>query len=297
MIHMYNQFIINSYKWVSGITIIDSWKPGKNVGIFAITHGNEPVWLGVFEHLSHWYRLGEKIKSGKIFLIAVNIEAYEKFIQDGNDNKYRFIHDNMNRISNKPFRDKSYEFRRFKELMPILDELDIAIDLHSVPIGDDIIGIVDQKYLTESLWFLDVETILVDDIKNTGALIGYLLRQEKEAYGLECCNHTDSQAFETGVRNVLNLLIFEGVIDGIISQKHSVPQVFEFIEEVQPLTGKFQYMAEYSWFTRILDDQIFARDGEIDRRNTLWDNIFLWLVMKDPKKWDGAGFLFRKIGV
>lgn len=294
---MYNQFTINSYKWVSGITVIDSWKPGKNVGIFAITHGNEPVWIGVFKHLSDWYKLEEKIKSGKIFLIAVNIEAYEKFIQDGDDNKYRFIDDNMNRISNKPYKEKSYESRRLKELIPIFDELDIAIDLHSVPIGNDVIGIVDKKYLNTSLWFLDIETILVDDISSTGALIGYLLRQGKEAYGLECWNHTDSQAFETGVRNVLNILVFEGVIDGIISQKHTVPQIFEFIEEIQPLTDEFQYIAEYSWFTRILDGQIFARDVEIDRRNTLWNNIFLWLVMKDPKRWDGAGFLFRKIDI
>jgi hypothetical protein len=38
----------------------------------------------------------------------------------------------MNRISNKEFKMKSYEHKRFEELKQVFDEIDIAIDLHSV---------------------------------------------------------------------------------------------------------------------------------------------------------------------
>jgi hypothetical protein len=39
----------------------------------------------------------------------------------------------MNRISNQSLKNKSKEFIRFEELKPIFDEIDIAIDIHSVP--------------------------------------------------------------------------------------------------------------------------------------------------------------------
>ncbi|MDD2917239.1 MAG: succinylglutamate desuccinylase/aspartoacylase family protein [Candidatus Gracilibacteria bacterium] len=292
---MFHQIINSSYRGVPGITVIDSGKPGKNIAIFAITHGNEPIGLGVFDVLCNQYEIRNRLKTGKIYLVAVNIEAYGKYIQEDDPNKNRFIHDNMNRISNKPHKEGSSEFRRFRELVPILDEIDIAIDLHSVPIGDDIIGIVDRKYLGQSLGFLDAETVLVDDIGNTGALTGYLLRQGKEAYGLECGNHTDSRAFETGVRNVLNLLVSQGVIDGEVIRTHAAPQVFEFAEEIFPETDDFMFIKDYSGFSLVPEGEIFALDGGRGIKNTLGYDAFLGIPMKGAKKGDGAGFLFRRI--
>lgn len=175
----------------------------------------------------------------------------------------------MNRISNKPHKEESSEFRRFRELTPILDEIDMAMDLHSVPIGDDVIGIVDRKYLDQSLGFLDVETILVDDIGNTGAFAGYLLRQGKESCALECGNHTDSQTFLTGARNVLNLLISQEVIEGELIQTYTTPQIFEFAEEIFPETDDFRFAKDYSGFSLVPEGEVFALDGGREMKNTL----------------------------
>jgi hypothetical protein len=70
---------------------------------------------------------------------VINRKAYKNYLQSKNIDEHRFCDDNMNRICNKPFDKNSYEHRRFKKLTPIFDEIDVALDIHSVSKGNDII--------------------------------------------------------------------------------------------------------------------------------------------------------------
>jgi hypothetical protein len=67
----------------------------------------------------------------------------------------------MNRIYKKE-NISGYESQRFNELKVIFDELDSALDIHSVAKGNDIIGITDKKYYKEMKKIFNTETILVD---------------------------------------------------------------------------------------------------------------------------------------
>ena len=61
------------------------------------------------------FNLENKIISGKIFLICVNLKAYK-------ENK-RFCDENMNRISKNELNIKSKESKRFYELKKIFEEI------------------------------------------------------------------------------------------------------------------------------------------------------------------------------
>lgn len=292
---MIKDFLKCSYKKVKWVSIIDSWKDWPTLWIFAVNHGNEPVWLHVFEYLINEIKIEEKLLHWKILLITVNLKAYQKFCKQKNQSKYRFIDHNMNRIHNKVFQEDSYEFKRKKELEKILDELDYGIDLHSVSKWNNVIWITDNKYINNAHKFLDVETILVDDIPSSWAFIWYMIERQKEAYWLECWNHTDNQAYLNWIKNVINLMIDKWFINWKIEKKASFWWTYKFINEIFPKTNKFKFVKDYMSFDKILKDEIYATDWEIKFNNTFWKDIYIGLVWKYPKAGDGIGFLFDKL--
>ena len=270
---------------VEWVKTIDSWKEWKNIAIFACNHWDEKVGLEVFSYLEKQFWLKNKLKIWKVYLIKVNIEACEK-------NK-RFIDDNMNRIWNKEFKKWSYEFRRGEELKSILDDIDIAIDLHSVSKWNDVIWITDIKYLDISKKFLDVETILVDDVWKTWALIWYLIRKWKVAFWLECWNHNSENAYLNWVRNVLNFLIYYWFIDWKIKKEYSDILCLRFYKEIYPKTEKFRFSKDYSWFTKLWKWEIYAYDQDVKYFEK--KEVYIWLVAKNPELNDGCWFIFNKI--
>lgn len=290
-----NKFIENTYKNIPWITIIDSWKKWKNIWLIAVTHWNEPVWIQIFDYLVNDFKIAEKIKTWKIYLIANNIKAYKKYLQTWDINSYRFIDDNMNRISNKEYKKWSYEFKRFEELKPIFNEIDICIDIHSVSKWNDLIWLTDEKYINEAKDFFDVETILVDNMWKTWAVIWEFIRNNKKAYGIECGNHIDKTWFKNWIRNIKNFLIYYWFIDWKIIKLYNDTQTYQFIKEIKVNTDKFRYLKDFKWFTKIKNNEVFAIDGNVKIQQNLWDDIYIWIVMKNPKKWDGAWFLFKKI--
>lgn len=289
-----NNFLTNIYKNVAWITVIDSGRAGKNIWIFAITHGNEPVWIDIFEYLISDFEISKKLEQGKLFLIANNRKAYAKYQETKNTNDYRFLDDNMNRISNQKFKQWSYEFERLSELKQIYGEIDIALDLHSVSQGNDVIWLCDIAYVENAKSFFDVETILVDDMWKTWAVIWEFLRNNKEAYWLECGNHISQDGFEKWKVNVLNFLqYFWALSQTKICTHHD--EIYEFIQEIPVKTDNFQFTKNCSWwFTKVWIWEVYAIDWSEKLKNIFSKEIFVGIPMKKPKKWDGAGFLFYK---
>lgn len=79
----------------------------------------------------------------------------------------RFINHNMNRISNKPFENKSYEFERLKTLQPLLQKMDIVIDIHSFSNSNDHVIICDTSHQSLCKNTFQSETILVDELEKS----------------------------------------------------------------------------------------------------------------------------------
>ncbi len=277
--------MLSSYKNILWVELIDSWKNWPNVGIFAVNHWNEKVWLDVFEYLKKDNFLKKRLKTWKVFLIAVNLLARGKNV--------RFVDDNMNRIWNKPFKGWSYEFIRMQELKPVLDELDIAIDLHSVSKWNVVYWIWDKKFIKDIKAFMDVPVVLLDNMSKTWALIWYLIRRWKIAFGLECGNHNQNDAYKIGLQNVLNLLVYYGLVDWNINLKNKDKKFFEFLEEIYPQSENFKFVKDFEGFLFVKKWQVYAIDE--DKKYIAPQDCYVGLPCKKPNPKDWCGFLFRRV--
>ena len=105
--------------------------PGPTIALVALTHGNEPVGLSLFEKLIQT-GICDRIQSGKIILVCSNIRAHEAFLLQDDPLKFRFIDHDMNRIWNDDFIEGSNEYKRRELMKEILSQADIVLDIHSV---------------------------------------------------------------------------------------------------------------------------------------------------------------------
>lgn len=291
----YSVYISNLYNWVPWVTVIDSWNPWKHIWLLAITHWNETVWLQIFDYLFIDFQLKHKLLNWKVFLIAMNIDAYQNYISQSNKLSNRFVDFDMNRIYGKEKHNNTSEYKRLELLKPIFDQLDCALDLHSTSLDDQLIWISDEKYLNIAKEFFDIQDILVDNLAQMWAWIGYLLDHDKPAFGLECGNHNSSKAYLQWFRSVINLLIYNWNINWTIHRHKKLDKILKIKYDIIPQSHNFQFTLNIQWFTKLSINQHYATELNHDYINTYWDNIYIWLVSKNPTPWVSAWFLLEKI--
>ena len=111
--------------------LLDSGKPGPQAAITALIHGNEVCGAHALDLL-----LREKFMpaKGRLALIFCNVAAYTRF--DPNDpTASRFVDEDMNRVWGANALDsarRSIELDRAREIEPLLTEIDLLLDLHSM---------------------------------------------------------------------------------------------------------------------------------------------------------------------
>jgi predicted deacylase len=110
----------------------DSGVAGPHVMINALTHGNEVCGAIVVDAL-----LRERLRPrrGKLTLAFANVEAYARFDPDRPD-AARFVDQDFNRVWTAQALDDrsrdSSELRRARAMRPVIDEVDLLLDLHSM---------------------------------------------------------------------------------------------------------------------------------------------------------------------
>lgn len=109
----------------------DSGRPGPNVGVTALIHGNEVCGAHALDLL-----LREQFRpaKGKLTLIFCNVAAYSRF-DPADPGASRFIDEDMNRVWGTSVLDsdrRSIELDRAREIEPLVAEIDLLLDLHSM---------------------------------------------------------------------------------------------------------------------------------------------------------------------
>lgn len=110
----------------------DSGLPGPHVMINALTHGNEVcgaiVVDGLLEH-------GLRPRRGRLTLAFANVEGYLSF-DPARPDKARFVDQDLNRVWTAAKLDdtaqRSSELDRARALRPVIDTVDLLLDLHSM---------------------------------------------------------------------------------------------------------------------------------------------------------------------
>lgn len=116
---------------VDYVHVLDSGRPGPNVMVQALTHGNE-----ICGALAVDWLFREKVSParGKLTLAFANVEAFARFDYDDPD-RSRYIDEDYNRVwADEALSGKrdSIELRRARRLQPFVDAADFLLDLHSM---------------------------------------------------------------------------------------------------------------------------------------------------------------------
>lgn len=110
----------------------DSGVPGPHVMINALTHGNEVC--GVFA-VKGLLDLGIRPRKGRLTLAFANVEAYRRF-NPADPDASRFVDQDFNRLWTSDILDDtsrdSSELRRARQMRPVIDTVDLLLDLHSM---------------------------------------------------------------------------------------------------------------------------------------------------------------------
>lgn len=116
---------------VRGFTSRDSRKAGPHVGLIALTHGNEIAGAIALARLLEMELAPER---GRITFGFVNLAAFARF-DPRQPTASRFVDEDMNRLWDPAVLDgprQSSELARAREIRPLIDEIDILLDLHSM---------------------------------------------------------------------------------------------------------------------------------------------------------------------
>jgi len=116
---------------VPGFTTLAGTAPGPHVMILAITHGNEISGAIVLDRL---LRADFRPARGRLTLGFVNLTAFTRF-DPRQPTVSRFVDEDLNRVWDPVLLDgprRSSELDRAREIRPLVETVDIVLDLHSM---------------------------------------------------------------------------------------------------------------------------------------------------------------------
>ena len=234
---------------VDYVHVIDSGKPGPNVMVQALTHGNEFCGAIALKLL-----FDEKIKpeKGKLTLAFANVAAFERFDFDDPD-RSRYIDEDLNRVWGddqlEGSRD-SAELRRARQLRPFVDAADYLLDLHSMtePCRPIMVCAKSEKSAAFSRRVGVPGDLLID----TGHPSGLRMIERgafndpaspRTAVLIECGQHWEKSAADVAVDTLFRFLAATGAVDASICKTHfrlAPPAVQKTIRVTEAVVVKSQ---------------------------------------------------------
>jgi predicted deacylase len=243
---------------VDYVHVLDSGRPGPNVMLQALTHGNEFCGALALEYL---FREGVKPVRGRLTLAFANVAAFARFDFDDPD-RSRYIDEDYNRVwaDDTLFgaRD-SIELRRARQLQPFVDRADYLLDLHSMhepcrPIM--VCGTIDK-----GAQFAREVGVPGDLLLDTGHPAGLRMIERggfgdpaspKKALLIECGQHWEKRAVDVAIDTTLRFLTTTGCIDAARAEPRlrlAPPAEQRLIRVTEPVVAKtmgFQFAGDYT---------------------------------------------------
>ena len=234
---------------VEYVHVLDSGRPGPNVMVQALTHGNEFCGAIALKVL-----LEEKIKPerGRLTLAFANVAAFARF-DFNNPDRSRFIDEDYNRVWGDDVllgsRD-SAELRRARELRPFVDAADRLLDLHSMsePCRPIMVCAKSEK----SAAFSRLVGVPGDLLIDTGHPAGLRMIERgpfndpastKTAVLIECGQHWEKGAVDVAVDTLFRFLSATGAVNASICKSHFhvvAPAVQKTIRVTEAIVAKTQ---------------------------------------------------------
>lgn len=256
------------------VASLDSGKPGPHVMVNALTHGNELCGAIALERLM---REGLRPDRGKLTLSFANVAAFHRF-DPTNPGLSRFVEEDFNRLWDKATLDgprQSVELARARALRPIVDTVDLLLDIHSMQQSSPplmLAGMTDKSLALARR--VGVPEIIVRD---AGHAAGKRLRDydrfgdpqaPQTALLVECGQHWEKRAAEVASATMMRFLAASGVLGAaraaaISAAPAPTQRVVTVTEAVTIATDAFEFAALYRGLEVIPKaGTMIARDGE-----------------------------------
>lgn len=248
----------------------DSGAPGPHVMINALTHGNEVCGAIVVDAL---LRARLRPRRGKLTLAFANVEAYSRF-DPARPDAARFVDQDFNRVWTAQALDdltrESSELRRARAMRPVIDQVDLLLDLHSMhekcmPL---IVAGPLAKGVELSARLGAPATVICDE----GHPEGRRMRDyegfgdaasAKNALLIECGQHWEASAVTVARDVTARFLLLPGVVDEAdlpADWLQPLPPEMRVVRVTEPVVAKsmdFRFAGEYTGL------EVFPKAGAV----------------------------------
>lgn len=244
----------------------DADAPGPHVMINALTHGNEVCGAIVIDAL---LRAKLRPRRGRLTLSFANVAAYRRF-DPARPDAARFVDQDFNRVWTCAVLDgparQSSELARARELRPVVDSVDLLLDLHSMHEKSApliVAGPLDKG--TEFALRLGVPATVIRD---EGHPEGRRMR-DYDAFGdaasarnallVECGQHWEAASVDIARHCTARFLVLSGVIDeadlppGWFGPPAPRMRVVQVTEPVVARSMDFRFAAPYTGLEHIVE--------------------------------------------
>jgi predicted deacylase len=288
--------------------VLESGKPGPQAAITALVHGNEVCGAHALDLL-----LREKFKpaKGKLTLIFCNVAAYTRF--DPKDpTASRFVDEDMNRVWGANALDserRSIELDRAREIEPLLAEIDLLLDIHSMQQPSPPLML--SGPLAKGRDFAAKVGVPATVVADQGHKAGLRMRDyggfgdatsPKNALLVECGQHWEQASRDVAIETMFRFLQAIGQATEADLARHGLaarpaePQKFvEVTDAVTIVTENFSFAQSYTGLEAIPQaGTVIAHDGATSIK-TPYDNCVLIMPTKRLKPGQTAVRLGRYI--
>ncbi|MFO0997623.1 MAG: M14 family metallopeptidase [Alphaproteobacteria bacterium] len=257
------------------VTTFRARASGPHVMVNALTHGNELCGAIALDRL---FRHDIRPKRGTLTLSFANVAAYEAF-DPKNPTASRFVDEDFNRVWSEDMLEgprDSTELRRARVMRPIVDAVDILLDIHSMQRLSAPLSLAGPTAKGRALATrMGVPVTVVSD---EGHAAGVRLRDyaafadpasSKSAALVECGQHWKRETAAVAIESLFRFLLCLDVIDREVAAEHlppTPPPPQRYIEVTHAITitdEPFVFTAPYDGLEVIeRAGTVIARDGQ-----------------------------------
>ncbi|CAG9180313.1 M14 family metallopeptidase [Cupriavidus pampae] len=248
----------------------DSGVPGPHVMVNALTHGNEVCGaITVAGLLAH----GLRPRRGYLTLAFANVDAYARF-DAAQPDASRYVDQDFNRVWTSAVLDDlsrdSSELRRARAMRPVLDTVDLLLDLHSM--HEKSRPLIVSGPLDKGIALARAVGAPADVIVDEGHPEGRRMRDyadfgdaasARNAILVECGQHWETSAVTVARDSTARFLLQSGIVEasdlpsGWLQPAAPAQRVIRVTEPVVATTMDFRFAGAYTGL------ETFAKAGEI----------------------------------
>jgi len=287
----------------------DSGRPGPNVVVSSLVHGNELCGAIALDRL---LSAGLRPEAGRLSLAFVNIAAYQRFSAAA-PHASRFIDEDFNRLWAPDILEgtrQSRELERARALRPLFDAADLLLDIHSMSTTTEpllMAGPADKGVALARRLGLPVTIV-----RDSGHAAGPRLRDygpfidpasPRNALLVECGHHFAADSARVALQAALRFLVAAGSLSQATARRHgmsddtatSAPRIIEVTERVTAESPDFAFVRPFKGMDVVREaGTVIARDRGAPVV-TPYDNCVLIMPVAHPQAGATAVRLGREV--